>query len=250
MNDLSHDEVQELLAALADGELNVDGRKEVEAHLSGCGRCRAALSVQQHLRARLAAGALPQASSALVERIRSRLPEPTKARGVRRPGLRSATAWAGWAVAAALACVLAFGKLPRGAAPRPPMVVAALADYRGHAGRELPAPVDLAALRASLPFGSEPLTAGGARLVSAWKTTLRGEPASVFAYRVGDRVVLAYVVSESLFFRQPIVRETVAREGRYVTSEGEQSVVAWPRKGSGVLLVGDATAAELEALRT
>ncbi|GAC1594572.1 MAG: hypothetical protein NVS4B10_02290 [Myxococcales bacterium] len=130
------------------------------------------------------------------------------------------------------------------------MVVAALADYRGHAGRELPALATGGALRAGLPQAKEPLNAAGLRLVSAWQTTLQGEPASVFAYRIGDRVVFAYVVSESLFFRQPAVREMVAGQGRYVTADGKQSVVGWPLADSGLLIVGDAPAAELESLRT
>ena len=59
-----------------------------------------------------------------------------------------------------------------------------------------------------------------------------------------------YVVPEALFFRQPIVRETVSRQGRYVASEGKESVVAWPLKSSGVLIVGDGPVAELESLKS
>lgn len=253
MSELSHDEVQELLSAFADGELGAGSSGEIEAHLSACARCRAALSVQRQLQARLARMPAPEEPGRLLGQIRSQLEGARQARA--REVRRRATMWSGWAVAAALALFLVTGfPAVRSAlqAPslHPPMVVAALADYRGHAGRELPALGDLAARQATLPFGAEPLTTAGARLVSAWKTTLRGEPVSVFAYRVGDRLVLAYVVSEAMFFRQPVVRETVARQGRYVTSDGQESVVAWPLKNCGVLVVGQAPASELESLRT
>ena len=244
MTVLSHDEVQELLAAFADGELGAGSKREIEAHLAACARCRAALSVQRQVHARL--GQLPAAeeSSRLVEHLRAKLEDSRRERA--RELRRRATTWSGWAVAAALALVLAIPALRP--ASHPPMVVAALADYRGQEGRELP-PLGNRASRASLPFEAEPLAVPGARLVSAWRSTLRGEPVSVFAYRVGDRLILAYVVSESMFFRQPVVRETVARQGRYRTSDGKESVVAWPLKESGVLVVGQVPAAELEKLR-
>ena len=253
MSQLTHDEVQELLAAFADGELGTGSREEIEAHLSGCARCRAALSVQRLLHARLARMPAPEEPGRLLTRIRSQLEASRQGRSAEVR--RRATMWSGWAVAAALALFLVTGfPAVRSALhpplPHPPMVVAALADYRGHASRELPPLGDLAVRRATLPFDAEPLTTNGARLVSAWKTTLRGEPVSVFAYRVGDRLILAYVVSESMFFRQPVVRETVARQGRYVTSDGQESVVAWPLKNCGVLVVGQAPASELESLRT
>lgn len=245
MSELSHQEVQELLAAFADGELGVSSRLELEAHLATCARCRAALSVQRQVHGRLSRLAVAAEPRQLLEQVRSKLDDSRRARV--RELRRRVTLWSGWAVAAALALFLFSGAPVR--SPHPPMVLAALADYRGHAGHELPTLGDSAS-RASLPFADEPLAAGNARLVSAWKTQLRGEPVSVFAYRVGDQLILAYVVSESMFFRQPVVRETVARQGRYVTSDGKESVVAWPLRRSGVLLVGQTTTAELEALRT
>ncbi|GAC1594566.1 MAG: hypothetical protein NVS4B10_02280 [Myxococcales bacterium] len=104
MSALAHDEVQELLAAFADGELGTGSREEVDAHLSGCARCRAALSVQRQFHTRLSRMHVPEASSPLLEQIRARLHEPGKARA--RELRRRATTWSGWAVAAALALIV------------------------------------------------------------------------------------------------------------------------------------------------
>jgi len=265
MTGLTHEEAQELLAAYGDEELGDRSRQEVESHLSGCARCRAALSVQQLLHTRVAAEVLPEPSDALRARIRAQLERgaaldqpgmlaqtrtPDQKRRLRASALRRrATVWSGWAVAAGLALYVAAGSFSR-AEREPPMVAAALADYRSQVGRELPSNLELASVRERVPFAFEPVQAGGARLLSAWTTTLRDEPVAVFAYRVGDRVVLAYVVSESMFFRQPVVREKVARQGRYTTSQGSESVVAFPRNHSGVLIVGDASVSQLELLRT
>ena len=47
-----------------------------------------------------------------------------------------------------------------------------------------------------------------------------------------------------------VQRSGPLRQGRYVASEGKESVVAWPLKSSGVLLVGDGPVAELESLKS
>jgi anti-sigma factor RsiW len=183
-----------------------------------------------------------------------------------------ALAWSGWAVAAALTGVLASrptvsGRTaseltgvplgvaagppaatvpPSGTPAAPPMVEAALVDYRRVRAAPLPATApDLAAVRASVPFPVVPLRSADVRLLAAWTTRLRGEPTAALAYRWGDRVIVQYVVPERLFFRQPDVRAAVANGGVFTAASGAQGVVAWPAASSGALLVGDAAPAEL-----
>ena len=189
-----------------------------------------------------------------------------------RPRAAQGLAWGGWAVAAALTGLLvsrptasrhtgaplgavagatATDAAPSGtpAAPSmaaPPMVEAALVDYRRVRAAPLPATApDLAAVRASVPFPVVPLRSADVRLLAAWTTRLRGEPTAALAYRWGDRVIVQYVVPERLFFRQPDVRAAVAGGGVFTAVSGQQGVVAWPAASSGALLVGDAAPAEL-----
>ena len=131
------------------------------------------------------------------------------------------------------------------------MVRAALADYRQVAHEELPLvylPADLTGLVAEFPFPLKLLDSPRVRLIGAWRTDIRGEPAAAIAYRSGDRIVVQYVVSESLFFRHANVRAAVARGGQYIVSDGSQSVVAWPQARSGSLLIGNLPPEELAAL--
>jgi RNA polymerase sigma-70 factor (ECF subfamily) len=69
------------------------------------------------------------------------------------------------------------------------------------------------------------------RPVSCWRTTLQGEAVSAWAYRWGNRVIIAYVVPEALFFRQPQVRDAVARDGRYTVPMGTRA--SWRGQRSG-----------------
>lgn len=78
---------------------------------------------------------------------------------------------------------------------------------------------------------------------------IRGEPAAALAYRWGDLVVVQYVVSEELFFRNPVVRQAIAARRGFVTVRGPQSVIAWPESVGGTLLVGDGSPEELVKVR-
>jgi anti-sigma factor (TIGR02949 family) len=110
-------EIARLLDAYADGELDAHSAHAVEAHLSGCARCRASLQSVQALRAALLrAGADDAAPSALRERIRQRLSTA--------PPLGHAADRRGWLLAApgvaalALAGYLALAR-PWLTAPQP-----------------------------------------------------------------------------------------------------------------------------------
>ena len=265
-HDPAHRAIIDQLGAFLDEELAPEEAARVEAHLADCARCRADLALQRRLRDRLAALPATRAPAALRSRVEA-VPERRPARPGSpesdRHGSRTAAAlawsrpvarvvpWLGWALAASLAVVLVVIERPAPPALAVPMVQAALSDYRAVAGRELPlayAPDRIDALREVLPFPVTTLPAGKARLLGAWRTEIRGEPAAALAYRAGNDVVIQYVVSEALFFRQPLVRESVARKGRYVATDGGQAVVAWPGHGSGSLVIGALPPGSLERL--
>lgn len=250
-----HDGIPDLLGAYVDGELPDALAAQVRGHLDACASCRAALGVQRSVRARLAAVPVAHVPAELDRRLSDAVDAaaatggPPGARRPRRRPVRLA-AWSGWAAAAALAVALLVTRLPatapRPAAPQVPMVASALVDYRASVARELPPGCDAPG---ASPLDGPPLRAPDAHVVSCWATTLQGHPAAAWAYRWRDQVVVAYVVPESLFFRQPAVREAVQREGRFLATDGREGVVAWPEEDRGIVLVGEDAPARLESLR-
>ena len=274
-----HRALEELLGAYADGELGYEETVQVEAHLAGCVRCRRALAVQRSVRSRLALEPVLPAAPAFRARLGEALAQAPEGPGAARveggherrtravrPPYRSIIPWLGWAVAAGLAGVLLWREIPQERATsaagipasageaspiRPPMVEEALADYRRVRGAELP--IEHGGVRSvqeHVPFALRPLASAEARLIGAWITEIREQPAAVLAYRWGNHVVLQYVVSEELFFRQPLVREKVAAHGSFVATDGDRSVVAWPQSGNGSLLIGDLPPSVLARLRS
>ena len=109
---------------------------------------------------------------------------------------------------------------------------------------------DLSVVRAAVSFPVEPLRAANLRLVGAWTTELRGEPAAVLAYRLDDRLVVQYLVAEDAFFRHPAVRSAVADRHLLTASVGGRSIVAWPDAATGTVLVGDVPARRLRDIWT
>jgi len=67
-------------------------------------------------------------------------------------------------------------------------------------------------------------------------------------YAAHDEIVVQYTVPERLFFRQARVRDAVARGALYAVRRGQLSAVAWPNKGSGSILIGNASPLELATL--
>jgi anti-sigma factor RsiW len=280
--ELRHEVLAEQLAAYADQEVPAETAARIDAHLLGCDRCRRELMVQVAVRERLAAEAIPPVSALLSARITaaiSDLPrDPTApvlpaAGSDAAPGAetsrwrRFGVTWSGWAVAAALALLL-LGRLgvPTGPTERQPvvefpatlaaiwtpipMVDDAVANYRTVMAGELPgAARDLDTVRAALPFPLEPISGSEVRLLAAWTTMIRGEPAAALAYRWGDLVIVQYVVSEALFFRNPVVRQAIAARSGFVTVRGSQSVIGWPESVGGTLLVGDGSPETLAKVR-
>lgn len=252
---LEHERLSELLGAYLDDELSPEQGQMMEAHLLACDRCWQELALQREVRARLEGQPIERAPIALRQHIQTRLGHETKGsppRKHRRHWRMHVPVWAGWAVAASLALIMGlhFG-LGRHINSQPiPMVTAALANYHQQLADTLPAggTLALSRLKRSLPFPVTPITELRSHLIAVWSLRISGEPAAALAYRIDNHVVVQYVVSESVFFRQPRVRQAVAAHGVYTVSAGQDSVVAWPGPDNGSLLVGPVSVNRLEAL--
>ncbi|HEV7990433.1 MAG TPA: zf-HC2 domain-containing protein [Gemmatimonadaceae bacterium] len=261
-----HQVLRELLGAYADRELPPETTAQIDAHLIGCVQCRRELEVHDTIRGRLAAEPPAATSPALRARIASALDAiPAPVVEVAPPAVASDIShrritWiaiAGWVTALVLAIALAMqgervqerlGGTREIATPIHSVALldGVLGDYDRVAAGELPGRArDLSAVRAAVSFPIEPLQAANLRLVGAWTTELRGEPAAVLAYRLDDRLVVQYLVAEDAFFRAPAVRAAVADRHLLTASVGERSIVAWPDASTGTVLVGDVPARQL-----
>lgn len=265
-----HQLLATLLGAYADAEVPTETASQIDAHLLGCVRCRRELDVHRSLRARLESESIAPASTALRERILAGVrampialpadaPHTANFRSWVRGFSRSSRVFATVAIAATLLMgfVLWLGARDRIAAPitvvSVPSVVLfseVLDDYRRVTATELPGRArDLATVRAALPFPVRALVSPKLRLLAAWTTDLRGEPAAVLAYRWNNQLVLQYIVSEQLLFRPPEIRRAFADGHRLAARSGQQSVIAWPTSASGELLVADLSVNALASLR-
>jgi anti-sigma factor RsiW len=261
-----HGVLIELLGAYADGELPAETSSQIDAHLLGCARCRSELSIHESVRGRLAIEPPSGGSPALRARIATAIaaaPEPAAAPARERPRAPRAriVAAAGILVVAVAAALGAREYAARGSAASVetralavdarsvPLLDVVLEDYARVTAGDLPGRArDLAAVRGGVPFPVEPMRGPGLRLLAAWTTDLRGEPAAVLAYRLGDGLVLQYLVTEQLFFRHPSVRSAVSERHLLATTDGPRGIVAWPEAESGSVLVADMPLERLAAL--
>ena len=185
---MSHEHAVTLLGAYADDELPPEMRREVEAHLTECGRCVQELRVHMALRQRLQAekGVLEPSDAlmrleAYVARLGRDAREQRASAVPIGPGKRSRlrhplAAWGGWLVAASLAAVWALGpRRPPGQGmagmsmgPLTPVAVdsipesiadAALHDFTRVASEALPQGPELTAVESQVPFSVPALTA-------------------------------------------------------------------------------------------
>ena len=259
-----HQLIIELLGAYADGELPVETRSQIDAHLVGCARCRRDLSVHQALRKRLGVEPPLGAAPALRERISAAIAAtPVPVAPVPAPratyfGFRS-VALILTAMTLASAVWIGVGRQEPTAAPAlgrlasspssVPLLSSVLADYRRVTAGDLPGRArDLEVVRGAVPFPVEPLHAPGVRLLAAWTTELEGDAAAVLAYRWDDRIVLQYLVPEERFFQHRDVRRSVTGGSVLVASDGAQGIVAWPTRSAGAVLVGDLEPERLASL--
>ncbi|MCC7055203.1 MAG: zf-HC2 domain-containing protein [Gemmatimonadaceae bacterium] len=263
-----HQVLATLLGAYADGELPPETVSQIDAHLLGCARCRREVELHSVMHTRLAREPGVSAPPALRERILQQvatsaaLPVPVIAPV--QPWWQS-TAVRGGTVAIVVLAVLAVAISRRtpvaGSLATPvaasvvdagavPLLTHVLADYRRVTAGDLPGRArDLDAVRAAVPFPVQPLRTPAVRLLAAWSTDLQGEPAAVLAYRWQDRLVLQYLVAEPVFFRSPLIRGPVAAGSAVTAASGAQTMLAWAAEESGAILIGDAPAGALTALR-
>jgi len=262
-----HEVLRELLGAYADRELPPETTAQIDAHLVGCAECRSALEVHHAVRTRLAAERPAAPSPALRARIAAAIdavpaPVVVPAPAPRAIGQRS-VAWlavAGWAAAVVLAVAL-VAQTPASshradgvraiAAPvqQVPLLGGIVDDYARVSRGDLPGRArDLSAVRAAVSFPIEPLSAPDLRLLGAWTTDVRGEPAAVLAYRLRDRLVVQYLVAEDAFFRHPAVRAAVADRHLLTAADGARALVAWPGTSTGTVLVGDVPSEWLQTI--
>lgn len=262
-----HEVLRELLGAYADRELPPETVAQIDAHLVGCAECRRGLEVHDAIRARLAAERPAAPSPDLRARIAAAIdavPAPVvvaaPAVPARAPRHVVWLAVAGWvtAVALAIALLVQTGTYrPRAASARAisapvkqvPLLGGIVDDYARVSRGDLPGRArDLSAVRAAVSFPIEPLRAPDLRLLGAWTTDLRGEPAAVLAYRLRDHLVVQYLVAEDAFFRNPAVRAAVADRHLLTASDSGRALVAWPGTSTGTVLVGDVPSAWLQTL--
>ena len=262
-----HEVLRELLGAYADRELPPETMAQIEAHLVGCAECRSGLEVHDAVRSRLAAERPAAPSPALRARIAAAIdavPAPVlvSAPAPRTVGHRTVVwlAVAGWvaAVVLAIALVVQTPASPRRVAgtraiAAPVQQVALLGgivdDYARVSHGDLPGRArDLSAVRAAVSFPIEPLRGPDLRLLGAWTTDVRGEPAAVLAYRLRDHLVVQYLVAEDAFFRHPAVRAAVADRHLLTAADGARALVAWPGTSTGTVLVGDVPSEWLQTI--
>ena len=262
-----HEVLRELLGAYADRELPPETVAQIDAHLVGCAECRRGLEVHDAIRARLAAERPAAPSPAFRARIAAAIDAVPAPVVVAAPALPARSprhivwlAVAGWVVALVLAITLALQSgvmRPRAASARAvaapvhqvPLLGGIVDDYARVSRGDLPGRArDLSAVRAAVSFPIEPLRAPDLRLLGAWTTDVRGEPAAVLAYRLRDHLVVQYLVAEDAFFRNPAVRAAVADRHLLTAADSGRALVAWPGTSTGTVLIGDVPSAWLQTL--
>jgi anti-sigma factor RsiW len=262
-----HEVLRELLGAYADRELPPETIAQIDAHLVGCAECRSALEVHDAVRTRLAAERPAAPSPALRARIAAAIDAVPAPVAIPQPAPRivqhRSVVWlavTGWVAAVALAIALVVqtpADSGRAAGVRPlaapvaqvPLLGGIVDDYVRVSQSDLPGRArDLSAVRAAVSFPIEPLSAPDLRLLGAWTTDVRGEPAAVLAYRLRDHLVVQYLVAEDAFFRSPAVRSAVADRHLLTAADGARALVAWPGTSTGTVLVGDVPSQWLQTI--
>ena len=262
-----HEVLRELLGAYADHELPPETVAQIDAHLVGCAECRNALVVHDAVRSRLAAERPAAPSPDLRARIAAAIdavPAPViVAAPAPRANRQRSIVWlavAGWVAAAVLAIALlvqspvspkrtAGTRAISAPVEQVPLLGGIAEDYARVSRGVLPGRArDLSAVRAAVSFPIEPLHAPDLRLLGAWTTSVRGEPAAVLAYRLRDHLVVQYLVAEDAFFHHPAVRAAVADRHLLTASDGSRAIVAWPGTSTGTVLVGDVPSAWLQTI--
>jgi anti-sigma factor (TIGR02949 family) len=220
-----------------DGELAIEERSEVEAHVRTCDACRTVVTSEARFRAVLRQHLLSvRAPGSLREQVRERLEVR------RRPVL---TAWMPpLAYAAAVAGVAVLGYVVIATYPKAPDPVAgAVAAHVAASGPEVSGDRDQvdSFLRTHAPFSYRlPLQDGeGIRLVGARVTRLNGIPAVVYQYDRGGR---RFSVAQ---YQPP---EGVDEVPPRMDHQDGYTVATYPDRGLVQTLVGDLPDGEISRI--
>lgn len=243
-----HEHMQDLLAGYVDDELDKQEALLVEAHLAGCEDCRNDVARQQILSQRLEAIPSPRMTSALQQRIdkmfTEELPDPLhtqpRSRGrfllflnrlIHNVSLPPVLGASGWGIALLFAIILFAPPVQEGQNSEIPMINDALAEYHKMKGKAFPVANKNSTLEA-------PVNWSNAHTLATWTTNVAGAPAQVFALRSGHNIVFQYQVDETVFFRNPVVRQAISESGNFRQSKNKTDVLALPLSDSGVLVIG------------
>jgi len=241
-----HVRLQDSLAGYVDDELNQQEKSIIEAHLAGCESCRSDIARQQLISQRLSKLPLERLSPEVQQEIDNTsygaLPSSKDLTQKTGPaskfinwrqyiGNLGFIATSGWSVALLLIVVLLEPTMISKTSHEVPMVEDVLTEYLHLDKTSLPA-----SNSQSMP--SPPANWPNARLLSSWETTVGGAPAKAFAMRNGDKIIVQYLIDESVFFRNPNVRQAVADSGSYLSQKNNIQVLAMPLKDAGLLVVG------------
>jgi hypothetical protein len=239
-----HASLQDMLAGYVDNELDEEEILILEAHLAGCQSCRNDLGRQYALSHHMSTLPLERMSASLHEKLNKITEHPQAspvATQTQKTKTESPTHWlerqwlkltfsaGGWATAFALVIALYMQQPPSVPHGHIPMVTDALSQYQTIQQSTLPVSEKLSDVPASWPGGS---------LLSSWETTIGGAPAQVYAMRSGKDIVFQYRIDESVLFKNPEVREAIARNGSFSSDQGNTKIRALPMKASGLLMVG------------
>jgi len=247
-----HETLQDLLAGYVDYELDNEQIMFVEAHLIGCEACRNDLSRQKALSQRLESIPTSRMSAAVHQNLDKALEAVAyeKVPLVKLPvwllsliafvesrmphfSLASIIGASGWGVALLLSVIIIEPHFNLSNARQIPMIQDAVAEYYEMEGRALP--VSGMKNKAAI---KPPLNWPNTQLLSSWATKIAGAPAQVFALRSGHNIIFQYQINEAVFFRNPVVRKAISKNGSYALRDNKTDILAIPFTDSGILVVG------------
>jgi len=249
-----HETLQDLLAGYIDKELEDEQIMLVEAHLIGCEACRNDLARQQALSQRFESIPSSRMTSSAHQMLDIALDEALLKNELesKQPpllwlssslifikkimpkfSLAAMLSASGWSVALLLTIIIFAPQFNQRNTSTIPMIQDALTEYNEMQGKALPV-TNTDSNKKLKP----PLSWSNTQLLSSWATNIAGAPAQVFAIRSGHNIIFQYQVDESVFFRNPIVRDAIVEKGNYTIHNKKTDVLAIPLSKSGVIVVG------------
>jgi len=249
-----HETLQDLLAGYIDTELEDEQIMLVEAHLIGCEACRNDLARQQALSQRfesIPSSRMTSSSHQMLDKALDEVllknecaPKKPLLNWLSSPlhfikkitskfNLATMLSASGWSVALLLTIIIFAPQFNSGNTSSIPMIQDALTEYDEMQGKALPV-TNMNNNKKSKP----PLSWSNTQLLSSWETNIAGSPAQVYAIRSGHNIIFQYQVEESVFFRNPVVRQAIVEKGNYIIHNKKTDVLAIPLSKSGVIVVG------------